>query len=90
MTYHAGDYDVAVLGVFNAGLKPGQLDVLKALEKTGKPVVAVLLASPYDWKYTANCRAVITGYEYTKLSVKAVLHAMKNRCYPGKLPIALS
>jgi len=84
-----GEYDVAVLGVFNAGLKPGQLDVLKALEKTGKPVVAVLLGSPYDWKYTANCRAVITGYEYTRLSVKAVLHAMKNRCYPGKLPITL-
>ncbi len=84
-----GSYDIAVAGIFNAGLKPGQLDILKALEKTGKPVIAVLLGSPYDYKYTKNCQAVITGYEYTTLSVKAILHAMKSCSYPGKLPVVL-
>lgn len=83
------EYDVAVVGVFDAGSMPGQLDIIKALEKNEKPVVAVLLRTPYDYKFVKNCAAVIASYEYTKLAAKATAVAIKNCDYRGKLPVTL-
>jgi hypothetical protein len=36
-----------------------------------------------------DCNAVVTGYEYTTLSSKAIAHAMKNCDYKGKIPVTL-
>ncbi len=83
------DYDVAVLGIFNADIRPGQLAVLEAVQAKKKPVVAVLLSSPYDSKYVEGCNAMITGYEYTMLSVKALVQAIKENDYQGKLPVRI-
>ena len=83
------EYDVAVVGVFDASSMPGQLDIIKALEKSGKPVVAALLRTPYDYKFVKNCAAVIASYEYTKLAAKATAVAIKNCDYRGKLPVTL-
>ena len=83
------DFDVAVVGIFDASGNKGQLDIVKALEKTGKPVIAVLLRSPYDYRYLKECNAVITGYEYTTLSANALAVAMKNCDYRGKMPVTL-
>lgn len=85
-----GEYDVAVVGVFDAASMPGQLDIIKALEEQGKPVVAVLLRTPYDYKSVKNCNAVIASYEYTTLSAKATAVAIKNCDYRGKLPVTIS
>ena len=84
-----GEYDVAVVGVFDANSMPGQLDIIKALEKKEKPTVAVLLRTPYDYKFVKNCAAVIVSYEYTKLSAEATAVAIKNCDYRGKLPVTL-
>jgi len=84
-----GEYDVAVVGVFDAASMPGQLDIIKALEEKGKPTVAVLLRTPYDYKFVKNCDAVIASYEYTKLSAKATAVAIRNCDYRGKLPVTL-
>ncbi len=85
-----GDYDVVVLGIFGANLKPAQLEILDAVKKQGRPVVAVLLRSPYDYKFVSDCNAVITAYEYTTLSAKALVQAIKDNDYRGKLPVKLS
>lgn len=84
-----GEYDVAVVGIFDANSYKGQLDIVKALRGTGKPVVAVLLRTPYDYRYVKECNAVITGYEYTTLSAKAITEAMKKNNYRGKMPVTL-
>ena len=84
-----GDYDVVVLGLFGADLKPAQLEILEAVKKRGKPVVAVLLRSPYDYKYVSDCNAVVTAYEYTTLSAKTLVQAIKTNDYRGKLPVKL-
>lgn len=84
-----GEYDVAVVGVFDANSMPGQLDIIKALEKKGKPIVAVLLRTPYDYKFVKACDAVIASYEYTKLAAKATAVAIKNCDCRGKLPVTL-
>ncbi len=83
----AEDYDVAVVGLYNAGLRNGQLAVLQEVLKTGKPVIAVLLGVPYDNRFAQNADAVIASYEYTPLSVPALIKAMKDCRYPGKLPV---
>ena len=84
-----GDFDVAVVGIFDASGNKAQLDILKALEEKGKPVIAVLLRTPYDYRYVKSCNAIITGYEYTTLSAKAIVTAMKNCDYRGKMPVTL-
>ena len=84
-----GDYDVAVIGLFDVGGKPGQLEVLNALRKVGKPIVAVLLKTPYDVTFAEDCNAVITCYGYTYLAAEATVCAMKSNDYRGKLPVDL-
>ena len=85
----ADDYDVAIIGVFDASSYKGQLDIINALKEAGKPVVAVLLRTPYDYRYVKDCNAVITGYEYTTLAAKAIANAMKTNDYRGKMPVTL-
>ncbi len=82
-----GEYDVAVVGVFDAISNPSQIEIIDALKEKGKEVIAVLLRSPYDYKFVKECDAVITSYEYTALAVKATVNAMKNNDYRGVLPI---
>lgn len=82
-----GEYDIAVVGVFDATSFPSQIDIINALKEKGKIVVAVLLRSPYDYKFVNDCDAVITCYEYTTLAVSATVKAMKNNDYRGVLPI---
>ena len=84
-----GDFDVAVVGLFGADAKPRQLEVLKAVMGKGRPVVAVLLKSPYEARYAKDCNAVITSYGYVTLSAKATVEAMKRNDYRGKLPVTL-
>ena len=84
-----GEYDVAVVGVFDAASMPAQLDIIREIEKKSKPVVAVLLRTPYDYRFVKNCSAVIASYEYTTLSAKATAVAIKNCDYRGKLPVTL-
>lgn len=83
-------YDAAVIGIHNAKSAPWQLDAVKALKEKGIPTVAVLLGSPYDYQFTAECNAVITCYEYTSLAVRATVTSMKKNEYRGKLPVKLS
>jgi len=84
-----GEYDVAVVGIFDAAGHPEQLEVLNAAKKTGKPTVAVLLRSPYDYRLVKDCDAVVTGYEYTTLAAKALVEAMYNCDYRGIMPVTL-
>jgi len=89
LTAIESDFDVAVVGIFDAASMPEQLAIIKELKKTGKPIVAVLLRSPYDYKYVSDCNAVVTCYEYTTLSINALVRAMKNNEYKGKLPVCV-
>lgn len=84
-----GEYDAYVVGIFDAATYKGQLEITKALMSTGKPVVAVLLRTPYDYRFVKDCNAIITGYEYTTLSAKAICRAIKNCDYRGKMPVTL-
>jgi len=83
------EFDLAVVGIFDVNAKPQQLEVLRAMEKKGKPIVAVLLKSPYEAREVSGCNAAITGYGYTTLAVQAIVSAMKANDYQGVLPVQL-
>ncbi|MBR7165012.1 MAG: hypothetical protein IKD18_01920 [Clostridia bacterium] len=83
------DYDVAVVGLFETAANPAQLEVLEELKKNGKPVIAILLRSPYDYSIAKDCNAVITAYEYTSLSCKSIIESMKTGVYRGTLPVTI-
>ncbi len=84
-----GDFDVAVFGILDVNVKPRQLEILRLLSERKKPIVAVLLKSPYDARYVRECNAAITSYGYTTLAVRATVEAIKNNDYRGVLPINL-
>ena len=84
-----GDYDVAVLGLYNARFREGQRAVLHALEDTGRPLIVVLLGAPYDVPEIKRCDGMICAYEYTELAVSTVIEAMEKNYFPGKLPVKL-
>ncbi len=84
-----GDFDVAVVGLFGADLRPRQLEIVKAIRERGRPVVAVLLKSPYEARYIKDCNAAIACYGYVTISAKATIRAIKNNDYRGVLPVSL-
>ncbi len=49
----------------------------------------VLLGAPYDLGLLEGERNVIVSYEYTDASIKAVLSALTENAYYGRLPVKL-
>ena len=82
-----GDYDVAVLGLYNCRFRKGQQDVLRALEATDRPLIVVLLGAPYDKDFVKRCDGLVCAYEYTELATATTIEALANNRFPGKLPI---
>jgi len=81
-----------MIALYNARFKPGQIKVLqKVLSLTNARVMVVLLGAPYDLDLVKRLDPfgmsdVICSYEYTPLSVEAVLNALVSNDYPGKVP----
>lgn len=83
------DFDAAVIGLYNARFRPGQMKTLEILKNSGKPVICVLLGAPYDVSDIKDVSAVIAAYEYTVLSVNSLIHALTHGEFPGKSPVKL-
>ncbi len=83
------DFELAVLGLYNVRFRPGQTELLRRLEAIGKPLIVVLLGAPYDAALVHRADLVIAAYEYTRLSVNAVIDSLKSGRFPGKLPVRL-
>lgn len=86
----ADDYDVAILALYNARFRESQVEILRKLEASDKPLIVVLMGAPYDYSLIEKADAVICAYEYTYLGVKAALDAITSRVFPGKCPVKLS
>ena len=85
----AGDWDVAVIGLYNARFRDGQIKTLEALKATGKPVIVLLLGAPYDAPLAGKCTTLIAVHEYTNLSVRSVLSALCEGTFEGVMPVKL-
>ena len=83
------DYDVAVLAVYNARFRKSQQEILRELEAQDRPLVVILLGAPYDATLIRNAKCVICAYEYTYLSAKTLLSALRAGQFNGHLPVKL-
>ena len=79
-----------VLGLFNARFREGQIKVLRELEAmVGVQLIVVLLGAPYDYPMIERADAVVCSYDYTSLSVEAVLDALVSGEFVGQCPVKL-
>ena len=85
----ADDYDVAVLALYNARFRKSQQVILRELEAQNRPLVVLLLGAPYDVPLIRNAKCVICAYEYTCLSVEALLSVLETGQFKGHLPVKL-
>ena len=80
-------------GVYNGRFREGATAVLKGLlEDPRIDLTVLLLGTPYDMpallkgEHQANVETVITTYEYTMLSARALMTALSKGEYPGSCP----
>ena len=80
-------------GVYNGRFREGATAVLKGLlEDPRIDLTVLLLGTPYDMpallkgEHAANIEAVITTYEYTMLSARALMMALSAGEFPGSCP----
>jgi beta-N-acetylhexosaminidase len=90
----AGDHDVTVV-LTNAAASPkdkgaAQADLVKALVKTGKPVVAVAVRNAYDIRRFPEVPAYLATFSYGKPSLASVVRALYGDIDPGgRLPVSI-
>lgn len=77
-----------VLGLFNARFREGQIQMLRELEAmAGVQLTVVLLGAPYDYPLIQRADGVVCAYEYTALSVEALLDALSKGRFAGESPV---
>jgi beta-N-acetylhexosaminidase len=90
----AGDHDVTVV-LTNAAAATkdkgaAQADLVKALVKAGRPVVAVAVRNPYDIRRFPGVPAFLATFSYGKPSLASVVRALYGDINPGgKLPVGI-
>ena len=90
----AGKHDVTVV-LTNAAASAkdkgaAQADLVKALVKTGKPVVAVAVRNAYDIRRFPDVSAYLATFSYGKPSLTSLVRAIYGDIDPaGKLPVSI-
>lgn len=84
------EYDTIILGTLSAASGSQQAKLAEALYKTGKPIIAVSMRSPYDIAVLPHVSAFIATYEFTypalKMAAKAIYGLEK---VTGTLPVTI-
>jgi beta-N-acetylhexosaminidase len=82
-------YDVAVLALYNARLRPSQQAILRALEADGRPLVVLLMGAAYDVPLVKRADALVVAHEYTWLAATSLLDVLETGEFKGRLPVTL-
>lgn len=90
LTAQAKRHGRAVVGLFNAGANPGQLDLIHSLAEAGIPTAAIALRSPYELQGLPESVWALAAYEYSQESIRAAAKVLRGERRPtGKLPVKL-
>jgi len=69
---------------------PGQMNLVKALVATGKPVVVIAARDPYDIAYFPEASTYLATYSYTNEALRSVGKVLFGEMKPkGKLPVVI-
>lgn len=90
-------YELAVLGLYNARLRPGQAALLEKLrrvrdafgENEPKQILFCFLGAPYDKVLLQEGETALCTYEYTRLSLEALIWALENGRFEGVCPFSV-
>ena len=85
----ASRYARIVLGISNAHLFRGQLELAKALAATGKELTIVALRNPYDIPLLPECACKIAAYDYSTPCFMALEEVFRGGAMTGVLPVKL-
>ncbi|HEY7485360.1 MAG TPA: glycoside hydrolase family 3 protein [Streptosporangiaceae bacterium] len=69
---------------------PGQMNLVKALIATGKPVIVVAVRDAYDIGYFPEATTYLATYSYTPAALESLTKVLYGEISPtGKLPVAI-
>ncbi|GLW66406.1 beta-N-acetylhexosaminidase [Actinomadura rubrobrunea] len=69
---------------------PGQMNLVKALVATGKPVVVIAVRDPYDIAYFTEAPTYLATYSYTAEALRSAAKVMFGELNPsGRLPVTI-
>ncbi|MFI0450075.1 glycoside hydrolase family 3 protein [Actinomadura sp. 6N118] len=88
VTNRAWDIETSTPGNPHNG--PGQMNLVKALIATGKPVVVVAARDPYDIAWFTEAQTYVATYSYTAEALRSLGKVLFGELSPaGKLPVAI-
>ncbi|GAA2593712.1 glycoside hydrolase family 3 protein [Actinomadura fulvescens] len=88
VTNRAWDIEQPAPGAPHNG--PGQMNLVKALIATGKPVVVVAARDPYDIAYFPEAQTYLATYSYTAEAMRSLGKVLFGELSPaGKLPVTI-
>lgn len=86
----AKNHSSAVVGTYNGHLRPGQLELVRALANNGVATVVVALRNPYDLRDVPENTWRIAAYEYSTESIRAVARLLLGQSTAtGTLPVQM-
>ncbi|MES9543214.1 glycoside hydrolase family 3 N-terminal domain-containing protein [Actinomadura sp. NPDC000600] len=69
---------------------PGQMNLVKALVATGKPVVVIAVRDPYDIAWFPEATTYVATYSYTAEALRSAAKVLFGELDPrGRLPVAI-
>ncbi|MDJ0925891.1 MAG: glycoside hydrolase family 3 N-terminal domain-containing protein [Acidimicrobiia bacterium] len=87
----AVEYDLVVLGTISASLDPQQAALAEMMLKTGVPVIALALRTPYDVTAYPAVDTYVCTYGLRQPSLDAAAAAIFGEApFAGRLPVAVS
>ena len=89
----AAQSDLVVVDTFNvwSSQPSGQVQLVEALEETGKPVIVTALGTPYDIAYLRGVDAFVGVHDYQPVSIDAMVATLVGEVEPtGELPVTIT
>lgn len=86
----AEDAEQIVIGTYNARFHPAQVELVRALQALGKPLVVVALRVPYDLLELPEVSTFIAAYESRPLALQSTAKGLLGELeLKGRLPVTL-
>lgn len=83
-------HTAVVVNTYNGHLFPGQMALVDVIGGTGLPMVVVALRNPYDLKHLPAHAAGIAAWDYTTMTLEALVPILSGTCKaPGRMPVKL-
>ncbi len=84
----ANTYEDIVIATYNGNVYNEQIKLINSLTKLNKHIYVVAMRNPYDLYYTDKIKNYVCFYEYTELSVNALIDYLNGKLVPrGKVPV---